>query len=75
MNWLEWLRLTFDIEKPSDALIYTGFSIFIIAFVIYWSSLVVQMFNTNPALGIFMAIASVGFAFIFAGLFLHQKGS
>lgn len=75
MNWLEWLRLTFDIEKPSDALMYVGFSIVFLTFIGWWVTILAQMFNTNPALGVFMLAISVGFAFIFSGLFLHQKGS
>ena len=75
MNILEWLKYTLDIEKPSDVLIWAGFSIIFLTFIVWWCTILVQMYQTNPLLGIFMSIVSVGFTFIFIGLGLYQKGS
>ena len=71
INW--WVR-DLEIEKPSDVLMYAGFSVILLTVAGLWVGVLVQMFGTNPALSIAMSVISVGFVFLFSGLFLYQKG-
>lgn len=75
MDFIYWLAHILEIEKPSDILLYTGFSLVLLTVLGWWVTILMQMFDTNPALGVFMSVVSVGFLFIFSGLFLHEKGS
>lgn len=75
MDFIYWLAHILEIEKPSDILLYTGFLLVLLTALGWWVTILMQMFDTNPALGVFMSVVSVGFLFIFSGLFLHEKGS
>lgn len=74
LSFWERIKYTLDIEKPSDYFMWAGFSIIIVALLVLWCTILFQMYQTNPMLGIFMTIVTVAFVFIFTGLGLYEKG-
>lgn len=70
----ERIKYTLDIERPSDVFIYVGFLIIVLAFLACWCTILAQVFATNPFLGAFLSITTVGFIFLFIGLGLYEKG-
>lgn len=75
ISFWEWVKYALDIKKPSDYFVYTGFGIIALAAITCWCGLLVQMFQTQPTLAVFMSVISVGFIILFIGLGLYQKGS